>query len=222
MKRRARKVISILCCLALSFLFCSTAYAQKAEAQAPAFVGIQEQASASLSADASGSLSGAPQPSESANPSAETSASSGQSVSASPGPSLSLSGRTEESTGSLPAPSPDESASVPAITPQPSAGGQPMSALDSSTQVIKKNHVQYVEGQLLVSFKSHIPLQNVKDTLAKSKRGEDGLALQSKFILNVLKIVDGISVDQAVEKLLKNPDVEYVQPNYLYPLMDEE
>lgn len=79
---------------------------------------------------------------------------------------------------------------------------------------------RYKKGELLVKFR-----RGVSEIRSKSAIRSSGLALSDKLlarkkssILRKIHINDSISMEKAMEELRKNPDVEYVQPNYIYSI----
>ncbi len=78
----------------------------------------------------------------------------------------------------------------------------------------------YVQGEILVKFKPHAAAYTDSDVQRKVKyRGVSSEVKRTFKFINVhhLKITDpNITVEDAIKKLKDDPDIEYVQPNYIY------
>jgi len=72
----------------------------------------------------------------------------------------------------------------------------------------------FKDGELLVKFKSGV----ARKTLMKAHDGAGATVLKSYDIVENLqhvKLPDGMTVQQAVESYMADPDVEYAEPNYV-------
>ncbi len=83
----------------------------------------------------------------------------------------------------------------------------------------KSDKSEYVQGEILVKFKSHIKIRTAGDV--NRKVAEAGLAATVKRSLSFintyhLEITDqDVTVEEAINKLKSNPDIEYAEPNYI-------
>lgn len=73
----------------------------------------------------------------------------------------------------------------------------------------------YTDGEVLVKFKRNAN----QISIIKQSGGEVKEAYRSLNLYRV-KLKSGISVYEAIEKLKKNPDVEYAEPNYIVRKME--
>ncbi|MCX6754705.1 MAG: S8 family serine peptidase, partial [Candidatus Nomurabacteria bacterium] len=79
----------------------------------------------------------------------------------------------------------------------------------------------YIEGELIVKYKNNkIDLKTttgrVKSSLFNINNSLENKEYIDKNNISVLKITDGNTVEQKITDLESDPNIEYVQPNYLY------
>jgi subtilisin family serine protease len=79
------------------------------------------------------------------------------------------------------------------------------------SQETKKS--EYVPGELLVKFRSGVSTRRAQDT--HRFLGSTAIKRFSRINVDHIKIPEGWSVEEALEIYLDDPDVEYVEPNYI-------
>ncbi|HOJ30223.1 MAG TPA: S8 family serine peptidase [Spirochaetota bacterium] len=77
------------------------------------------------------------------------------------------------------------------------------------------NKAKWIDGQVIVKYKDTIATSKALQKLAKKAKHVS--ALHRKPLFNV--ILKDMRVEDAIRELSKDPDVEYVQPNYIYHML---
>lgn len=84
--------------------------------------------------------------------------------------------------------------------------------------------VNFVEGELIIKLKSKISgvPGGSKNTLGKlNQKGISVKASFGKMQMHLLKLPKGQSMDQSMSELALDPDIEFVEPNYIVHKVDE-
>lgn len=72
---------------------------------------------------------------------------------------------------------------------------------------------QYVEGEVLIKYKAHT--SRAAQDLHSTQFGARTLREFRSINLHHLRLPSGVSVEEGMEMFDRNPDVEYVEPNYI-------
>ncbi|MBI3395270.1 MAG: S8 family serine peptidase, partial [Spirochaetia bacterium] len=78
---------------------------------------------------------------------------------------------------------------------------------------------QYVQGEVLIQYKQHMTHEAAASYTAQSAGGlVKALSFQpqGKGPLHLARTRPGMTVDQAIAYMSQDPNIEYVQPNYIY------
>ncbi len=76
------------------------------------------------------------------------------------------------------------------------------------------NRSEYKEDEIIVKYK-----KNISERLMKKSLNKYGMSVKKSFKTMTMKCVtipDGSSVKDMINKIIKDPNVEYAEPNYLY------
>ncbi len=87
------------------------------------------------------------------------------------------------------------------------------------TEIADEELLGYVENEIIVKFKDDAPSPQMR-----SFSVDKGLKLKDTIWndeIMVFKTNEGISVEEAIETMLKDDRVEYAQPNYIYKLFSD-
>jgi subtilisin family serine protease len=79
--------------------------------------------------------------------------------------------------------------------------------------------VRYRTNQILVKFKPHISLFSIDSAIQSYQTSK----IRQIPLLNVyqLQIPENMTIDEMIYTLGKNPDIEYVEPNYIFRITEE-
>lgn len=83
----------------------------------------------------------------------------------------------------------------------------------------KKDSKPYIEGEIIVKFKESISSFTINNT---NKRNNTSIKTYSKqdSNLKLLKYDKDDSIDNIIDKYKNDPNVEFVQPNYIYTILN--
>ena len=80
---------------------------------------------------------------------------------------------------------------------------------------LSKIKAKYVEGEILVRFKSNVTMQG-RQSVASNHGALSVKSVSKRMKLSKVILQLGDDVSAAVEAYKSNPDIEYAQPNYIY------
>lgn len=87
----------------------------------------------------------------------------------------------------------------------------------AGSTVSKSSHFQgsgqYAEGEVLVKYKDGV--EEDKREKARGKAGAVNLREFKGLGIGHLKVAPGLTVEEAIDELMADPDVEYAEPNYI-------
>jgi thermitase len=93
----------------------------------------------------------------------------------------------------------------------------PSHSTDAINNDLNKS-VRYKKGEIIIKFKSGVSELKAKTAILKSglATSDKGLFRKKTSIIRKVILNSSVTIEKAMVELKKNPDVEYVQPNYLY------
>ena len=82
------------------------------------------------------------------------------------------------------------------------------------------NTARFMHGELIIKFRKGVSESKSKTYISKSDIAISDKILFRKntSIMRRIRLAPSVTVEKAITELRKNPDVEYVQPNYKYNL----
>ncbi len=111
------------------------------------------------------------------------------------------------------------------VVPAPALGylSQHAEVSDASDYSSTYEGPGYEEGRILVAFKKETSLKGARSAIASADTVDDAIdggtySKSNKMVL--IDLEEGCDVTDAIDELSEDPRVEYVQPNYLYEVLD--
>lgn len=83
----------------------------------------------------------------------------------------------------------------------------------------ESNEIRFVSDEVLVQFKDNTSQVQMMNSLIHGAGRLKGSLNKSGFIH--VKLIDGESIDEAIEQYQSDPHVDYAQPNYIYSIKEE-
>ncbi len=110
-------------------------------------------------------------------------------------------------------------------TAQPSASPVPTPSETPVTESVTVPEVSgtYVPGELIVVFREDASLRRARSTSAVLSFGEvEEIIPTQGEPAALVSIPDTITVQEAIDEAMAQPEVAYAQPNYIYPLLETQ
>lgn len=112
------------------------------------------------------------------------------------------------------------SAHPPAETAQPAETQQEEQAEDQEVNVTQVDGADCVDDQIIVKFKETVSEAGVINTLDSVESGAVQQLPSENLVIS--EVPEGESVESFIDTMEAMPEVEYAQPNYIYPLSEPE